>query len=342
MSVVLAVVGLVVVPAIGLTVPGAAIAQAPPQLPRLDAEIRRLLDSSGASVGIGIRHLESGRELFVNGDQAFMMGSTFKLAVAAHLLALVDAGTERLGRTVPLLAADLFPSGSQLSVQYRGRADPAAELTLQRYLELMLIVSDNAATDVILRTVGGPAAVTARVRSLGITGLRVDRTVMEIYRDYVGLESLPPFDRRNVDTLTKMMAAIPPERLAAAQRAYHASEKDRATPRAMLQLLGAIWGGRALSSESRDLLFSIMRREETRTRIRGMLGPGIAVANKTGTYGTVVVNDVGIVYLPAGAGHLALAVFNEDLRSSEAAKERLIAGVARAAYDFFVFTAPAP
>jgi beta-lactamase class A len=52
-----------------------------------------------------------------------------------------------------------------------------------------------------------------------------------------------------------------------------------------------------------------------------------------------VVNDVGIVYLPEGAGHLAVVVFAEDSTTSEPAKERIIADIARAAYDFFLLDA---
>jgi beta-lactamase class A len=205
----------------------------------------------------------------------------------------------------------------------------------------MLILSDNAATDVILREVGGTAAVTARLRSLGIADMRVDRTVMQIYWDYVGLGEPPSLGDRNLDAMTRRMASRTPEQLAAAQRAYHADVKDRATPRAMIGLLAAIWRREAVSPASTDLLLSIMQREETgANRIRGRLPPGVTVANKTGTYGTVVVNDVGIVYLPGGAGHLAIAVFTEDSTTAEGPKERIIADVARAAYDFFALGAP--
>ncbi|MFN0179999.1 MAG: serine hydrolase [Gemmatimonadales bacterium] len=307
-----------------------------PSLEPLGSTIRRLADSSGASVGVGIRHIESGQEWYLNGDRPFLMGSTFKIPVAVQLLTLVDHGQERLDRQVPLLPGDIFPSGSLLSERFGAGPDPGVQLAIRRYLELMLILSDNSATDVILRHVGGPAAVMERIGALGIVGMRVDRTVMDIYRDYVGLAALPPPERRNLDTVVALMRGLTPERLAAAQRAYHASEKDRSTPRAMVDLLTKISRREAVSPANTDELLAIMRREETgRDRIRRLLPAGTRVANKTGSYGTVVANDVGIVDLPDGAGHLVVVVFTEDQAASDVAKERLIADIAKAAYQHF-------
>lgn len=323
------------------TLPCAApAAQAPAGSAALAAEVRRLAHAAGGSVGVGIRHLERGEEVYVNGDRAFLMGSTVKVAVAITLLRRVDQGAERLDRRVPLLAGDLFPSGSLLSQRFRDTADPGADLALIRYLELMLILSDNAATDVILREIGGTAAVTARLRELGIQDLRVDRTVMQVYWDYLGLGEPPPVGERHLGTLAGRMAGRTSAALAEAQRAYHASEKDRATPRAMVRLLTLLWQRQALTPASTELLLGVMRREETGAdRLAGRLPPGTPVASKTGTYGTIVANDVGIVSLPDGAGHLAVVVFTEDPATGIADKSRLIADVARAAYDYFLLAA---
>ena len=303
-------------------------------LEAMGARIRALVDSSGASVGVGIRHLESGREWYLEGDKPFMMGSTFKIATAVQLLTLVDQGTERLDRQVPLLPGDIFPSGSLLSERFGDPKDPGATLALRRYLELMLVLSDNSATDVVLRQIGGPAAVTARVRALGITGMRIDRTVMDIYADYVGAEALPPVERRNLDTLIARITSRSQAQLAEAQRAYHASEKDRSTPKAMIELLTKIARREALSPASTEVLLSIMARDETgRQRIRRFLPAGTKTHTKTGSYGTVVANDVGLVELPGGKGWLAIAVFTEDRSTTDTAKLRLIADIAKLAWD---------
>jgi beta-lactamase class A len=71
-----------------------------------------------------------------------------------------------------------------------------------------------------------------------------------------------------------------------------------------------------------------------RRRIRGHLPSGTPVAHKTGTMAAAV-NDVGIVTLPDGAGHLAVAVYVNTLHRTTYRRERAIAQAARALYDYF-------
>jgi beta-lactamase class A len=66
----------------------------------LEREIGRLSGIAGGKVGVGIIHLETGRELYVNADEPFPMASTFKVPVAVQLLRLVDQGKARLDTMV--------------------------------------------------------------------------------------------------------------------------------------------------------------------------------------------------------------------------------------------------
>jgi len=69
-------------------------------------------------------------------------------------------------------------------------------------------------------------------------------------------------------------------------------------------------------------------------RLRGHLPGGTPVAHKTGTMAAAV-NDVGIVTLPDGAGHLAVAVYVNTLHRTTYRRERTIAQASRALYDYF-------
>ena len=71
-------------------------------------------------------------------------------------------------------------------------------------------------------------------------------------------------------------------------------------------------------------------------RLKGMLPLGSEVAHKTGTIGATT-NDVGIVTLPDGAGHVAIAVFVKSSDKETSVRERVIAEVARAVHDYFLF-----
>ena len=68
-----------------------------------------------------------------------------------------------------------------------------------------------------------------------------------------------------------------------------------------------------------------------------LLAPDVVVRHKTGTLGIGVANDVGIIDLPNGAGHLALAIFVKESSRPADAQDRAIAQIARAAYDYFLF-----
>jgi beta-lactamase class A len=101
--------------------------------------------------------------------------------------------------------------------------------------------------------------------------------------------------------------------------------------------------GEALAGPQRDLLLELMGRAQTgERRLRAGVPAGTPVAEKTGTGapGTST-NDVGVVTLPDG-GHLAVAVLLSGSKLSLEEQEKLIAEVARAAYEAHVTDAAAP
>ena len=102
-------------------------------------------------------------------------------------------------------------------------------------------------------------------------------------------------------------------------------------------MLEKIWKGEALSKDSTALLIDIMERCETgEARLKGLLPEGTVVAHKTGTIGGTT-NDIGVITLPGGAGHVIVVAFVKDSALAVPARERAIAEVARTIYDFFLF-----
>ncbi len=300
---------------------------------RLKSEIERLAELAGGRVGVGALHLETGRAISLHGDERFPMASTYKIPIAIQVLTRVDQKELALSRLVTLRRRDLHP-GSGLLARWLDASGGA--LSVRTLLELMLIISDNTATDVLLRLAGGPNAVTERLRELGIEGIRVDRPTVEIIADWMGVKASSLLGMTPID-FRRFYESIPEEKRRAAASAFDADPRDTATPTAMVQLLEKVWRGRALSRESTELLLDIMRRCETGAqRIKGFLPPGTVVAHKTGTIGGTT-NDVGIITLPYGAGHLALAVFVKESTEEIVERERAIAHIARALYDDFLF-----
>ena len=137
----------------------------------------------------------------------------------------------------------------------------------------------------------------------------------------------------------QLTAAIPPRERLAAMHAFLADPRDSGTPAATVQLLKKVFAGELLSSKLTARLVEILKATTTgSTRIKGLLPAGTVVAHKTGTTGTVMefngsTNDAGVILLPGGAGQLAIAVYLKGSTESLAARERMIARIAKAAFD---------
>ena len=324
--------------AAGLTI--AALLAAPLALAQtgsetaLEEEWARLEPLSGGRLGLAAVHLESGRTAYLHPDEPFPMASTYKVPIAVELLRRVDEGEFGLDRMFDLEPSDLSPGSGVLSRLFD---DPGVSLSILNLLELMLLISDNSATDLCLRAAGGGERVTARMAEMGVEGIRVARSTADLITDHVGAEGLPPREERVRATYTEYYEAVSDEDRESARDAFEADRRDTATPRGMADLLVRIWRGEGLSQASRDLLLDIMERCETGAgRLKGRLPEGTVVAHKTGTIGRTT-NDVGIVTLPSDAGHVVVVAFVKESEEPVPEREAAIAEAARAAHDYFLF-----
>ena len=255
-----------------------ALAEAPPGLQFLEARLSSLSNSSPGNIGIAALDLKSGELVSVYGDEPFPMASTVKVAIAANYLAQVEHGRRSLDDRIA------------------GRS--AASL-----MDAMLIHSDNHATDLLLRNLGGPRMVQAWLEQNNLDGLRIDRSIAG---------------------------------LLAAKRDLH-DVRDSSTPKAMVSLLQRIDSGNLLKPWSRSYLLQLMAKCATgKNRMRALLPAGTRVEHKTGTLSGYT-SDVGFITLPDGR-RLAVAFFAR----AGANRPRTIAQAARAVYDGFVNAFRAP
>ncbi|MCA1573523.1 MAG: class A beta-lactamase [Acidobacteria bacterium] len=303
-------------------------------LQRLEREIARLAKAAGGVVGVSANHLETNRRVSLNGSERFPMASTYKVPIAVQLLTRVDKGEIRLDQMIQFQPSDLHPGSGTLTDLFN---QPGLALSVRNLMELMLLISDNSATDVCLRLAGGPEAVTARMRALGINGIDVNRSTARLIADWIGVTQVPSESEWSPTLFRKLSDAVKPEERKAAAAKFDADPRDTATPEAMTGLLEQVFRKDLLKRESTELLLDIMRRCRTgETRLKGILPAGTEVAHKTGTIGGTT-NDVGIVTLPDDAGHVAIVVFVKSSEKEVSARERTIADIARAVYDFFLF-----
>ncbi len=215
-------------------------------LSRLEREMARLAQVAGGVVGATAIHLETGRKASINGAERFPMASTFKVPIAVELLRRVDSGELRLDQMIELKPTDIHPGSGTLSDLFN---KPGVALSVRNLLELMMLISDNSATDVCLRLAGGAPAVTARMRALGITGINVDRSTLQLISDWIGIDK--PADR-DVDLATfgRLSSAVKAEERSAAGKRFDADPRDTSTPEAMTALLEMIFRKTPMRSES--------------------------------------------------------------------------------------------
>ena len=303
--------------------------------PGLERELARLAKVSGGTMGVAAIHIESGRSAFLNPDETFPMASTYKVPIAVQLLHRVDQGELRLSKMIDFEPGNLSPGSGTISRLFD---DPGLSISLHNLLELMLLISDNSATDSCLREAGGGTSVTQRMKDIGVEGIRVDRSTLHLISDWIGVAELPSRAALSPEKYAELREAVPEAAREAAREGFKDDPRDTATPRAMGALLGKIWNGDVLSEKSTELLLDIMERCLTgEARLKGLLPEGTIIAHKTGTIGGTT-NDVGIITLPHNAGHVIVAAFVKGSTLPVAERERAIAEVARAAHDYFLFT----
>ena len=304
-----------------------------PSLARLGQQIEYVARATDGITGVNAVHLESARSVSLHGSEAFPMASAFKLPVAVQILSMVDDGRLTLDTMVSLTPSDLHPGSGKLTELF---FHPGVSLSIANLLELALVISDNTAADLLLRAAGGPPAVTARMRTLGLTGIRVDRSTAVLISDWQGARNLPPESQWNRELWDKLYDAVPQGEHMRARRTEMADPRDTATPDDMTRLLTRLWKRELLTPQSAAILLDIMERCETgKSRIKGLLPQGTDVAHKTGSLGGVA-NDVGFITLPGDAGHVAISVFTKASNKAEEASEKAIAEISRTVYDYFV------
>jgi beta-lactamase class A len=254
------------------------------------------------------------------------MSSVVKLPLAVQVLARVDRGELRLDDSVRIAGHQLSPGHSPLAESH----PQGGTFTVRELLRRAVSESDNTANDALLRYSGGPERATAELRRLRVSGVRIDRYYTGYTADYVGA-TLPPAEdlsRALFDTLGR--SAADGRRDSAAVR-FMSDSRDRTTASAIVALLTRLHRRTLLGRESTALLLQFMTDSRNpATRIVAGVPAGTPVAHKTGTWGgwrgvLVSVNDVGIVTLADGAGHLALAILVRQATRPSAVVDSAIA-----------------
>ena len=277
-------------------------------------------------VGIAAIDLATGREVAVRGSEAFPMASVVKIAVAAAYLADVDAGRRSLAKSITL--DESIRSGSDGIGKLMPH--PGVTLSAANLIELMLTVSDNSATDMLIADLGGTRVVQRWLDRNRVVGVRIDREIARLVLDNLGLPMLPG------KTAAQTLWASDPltiEARAVAVASFDIDPRDTASPLAIARFLARLDKGEMLKPASRTFLLDTMARCRTGAdRIPAGLPAGTPVAHKTGTLAGIS-NDVGIVTLP-DKRRIAIALFTRGIAEGPT-RAKVIADATRALFDAF-------
>jgi beta-lactamase class A len=245
---------------------------------------------AGGRLGVAAVDLASGRHLLHNADSRFPLCSTFKLPLAAAVLSQVEAGTLSLDQPVRFTRADI--------VAHAPVVEPAlatGHLSVRDLVGAILVVSDNAAANLLLPLVGGPAGLTRFLRRHGDPLSRLDHVEPE-------LNAFTP-----------------------------GNPADTTTPAAMLALTRRLLVRNALKPASQAMLVDWMTQNATGApRLRAGFPASWRSGDRTGTADGKT-NDVAIAWPAPGRAPLIVACYVHAPRASAEAGVAAQAAVGRVA-----------
>ncbi|SHJ51927.1 beta-lactamase class A [Roseomonas rosea] len=256
----------------------------------LPEAFRRIEAARGGRLGVAVLDAGSGRGAGYRAAERFPLGSTFKLLVAAAVLARADAGRESMERRIRFTREDLvtYSPVTQRAVGGEG-------MTLAALCEATMVTSDNTAGNLLLRVVGGPEGLTAWLRGLGDGVTRLDRWE-------TALNEARPGDERDTTSPAAMLAS-----LRAVTVGNALSEAARA------QLIGWLRGNRTGDA-----------------RLRARLPAGWQAGEKTGTSAHGTSNDVGLLWPPGDAAPVLVAAYLTEGAADGAVRDAALAEVGAA------------
>ena len=240
---------------------------------RAESALKTIHKRLGGRLGVHVLDSQSGRRFGIDDSSRYAMASTFKVPLAAALLWQVDRKAFTLDHRIRIEKSQLLPNSPAVEVKLMSTADA---MTVRELLAAVVVQSDNAAANILLRAMGGPSSLTEFFRTLG------DNTTR--------------FDRFEPD-LNSNVADDP---------------RDTTTPRAMVDSLLAIFTRDELSIASRALLIDWMTASKTGLdRVRAGLPKSWNTGDKTGTGANGAVNDIVITY-PPQRRPIFIAVYMSD------------------------------
>ncbi|MFK3647289.1 class A beta-lactamase [Lysobacter enzymogenes] len=255
----------------------------------LRARLAELEQRSGGRLGVSALDTNDGRRFDVRGDERFAMCSTFKFLLAAAVLRKADRGELDLQHRIAVPTSALIAH----SPITQPIAEAGGDASLAQLCEATMIISDNAAANLLLPLVGNPAGLTKFLRGIGDQVTRLDRNEPELN------------------------TAIPGD------------PRDTTSPNAMLATMRTLLLGDALSAASRRQLTDWLIANQTGDkRLRAGLPKDWRIGDKTGS-GNGTTNDIAIIW-PSGRKPVFVTTYLTQAKGEDEQRSAILADAARA------------
>ncbi len=256
---------------------------------KLQADIREVDRQLDGVAAIAIKDLTSGEEFFLHGDEVMPQASSIKIAVLADLYLQAQQAKLKLTDEYVVRKEDLVP-GSDIML---GLTPGVTRLTLRDLATMMVAVSDNSATNVLIDRVGMDN-VNTMLAKLGLHNTRLRRKMMDLKAASEGRENI-------------------------------------STPREMMTLLETVYSGKLLNKQMTGDFMQVLSTHKESSMLQGMPDDA-AAANKPGEL-EAVRNDSGIVLVKNRPFILCvMTAYLKDERDGAAAI-RKIAGLSYSYFD---------
>lgn len=261
--------------------------------------LAQLEKETGGRIGVAAWDVASGARLGYREHERFLFCSTCKLPIAGAVLERVDQGQEQLERRISYDASALLENCPVTSEHVT-----EGGMSVSALCEATVTTSDNAAGNLLLASVGGPAGLTHFLRSLGDNVSRLDRNEPD-------LNIYAPGD-----------------------------ERDTTSPAAMLHTAHALLvSDQVLSTSSRQLLGEWLSRASTGLkRLRSAFPASFRTGDKTGTGDNGATNDIAIGWRASGKPVLVTA-YSFGLPEDLDARSSVLGRVGRIVIDALGVTA---
>jgi beta-lactamase class A len=220
---------------------------------KLESAIHDVDSHLDGVMGVAIEDLTTGDHFFLRENEVFAQASSIKITVLANLYLQAQQGKLKLTDLYTVQASDLVPDSDIMN----GLTPGVTRITLRDLATMMVAVSDNSATNVLIDRVG-LENVNAMLDSLGLAHTRLRRKMMDVQAAKEGRENI-------------------------------------STPREMMTLLEAIYRGKVLNKESTADFFKVLSTNKD-SWIPRDLPADLKIANKPGAL-EAVRNDSGIVFV---------------------------------------------